>query len=38
MSDPTAAKEIAALWDFIEAELMGAAAAEPTADLRVEGA
>ncbi len=38
MSDPAAAKEVAALWDFIEAELMGAAAPEPPADPRAEGA
>jgi chromosome partitioning protein len=38
MSDPVAAKEVAALWDFIEAELMDAAAPAPPADRRAEGA
>ena len=36
--DAAAAREIAALWDFIEGELIGAAMDDPPADLRAEGA
>jgi chromosome partitioning protein len=39
MSDAAAAREIAALWDYVETELMGVAEEEePAADLRAEGA